>query len=390
MILTIPLAWMQLTHQKIRFLVALGGIVFIITLLFMQLGFQDALYKSATQVHNTIKGDLFLISSQYKALTSQQSFPRSRLYQALGFDGVQDANFLYVQFAKFKNPNTGQKYPIYVLGIDPATSAFNLPGVEKNLDTIKVANTLLFDQASRPEFGPIAKEFSQGKPPTIELYSFNEQVGSKIKVGGLFTLGPSFGVDGNLVANYLTLLELFTDRKADKIDIGLLTLKPGADLQKIRANLSANLPKDVEVITREEFVALEKDYWANRTPIGFVFNLSVTMAFIIGTAIVYQILYTNITNHLVEYATLKAMGFKNNYLLRVVFQQAMILSLVGYIPGFIIAMGLYKLAAKETQLPVEMNLHNGVIVLTSGVLMCICSGAVAIGKLRAADPADIF
>ena len=390
MILTIPLAWMQLTHQKIRFLVALGGIVFIITLLFMQLGFQDALYKSATQVHNTIKGDLFLISSQYKALTSQQSFPRSRLYQALGFDGVQDANFLYVQFAKFKNPETGQKYPIYVLGIDPATSAFNLSGVEKNLDTIKVANTVLFDQASRPEFGPIVKEFSKGKTINVELYSFNEQVGSKIKVGGLFTLGPSFGVDGNLVVNYLTLLELFTDRKADKIDIGLLTLKPGVDLRKVMANLSANLPKDVEVITREEFVALEKGYWANRTPIGFVFNLSVTMAFIIGTAIVYQILYTNISNHLVEYATLKAMGFKNNYLLRVVFQQAMILSLVGYIPGFIIALGLYRLAAKETQLPVEMNLHNGIIVLTSGVLMCVFSGAVAIGKLRAADPADIF
>jgi putative ABC transport system permease protein len=381
---------MQLTHQKIRFLVALGGIVFIITLLFMQLGFQDALYKSATQVHNTIKGDLFLISSQYKALTSQQSFPRSRLYQALGFDGVQDANFLYVQFAKFKNPETGQKFPIYVLGIDPATSAFNLSGVEKNLDVIKVANTVLFDEASRPEFGPIVKEFSQGKVLNVELYSFNEQVGSKIKIGGLFALGPSFGVDGNLIVNYLTLLELFADRKADKIDIGLLTLKPGADIRKVMANLSANLPKDVEVITRKEFVALEKGYWANRTPIGFVFNLSVTMAFIIGTAIVYQILYTNITNHLVEYATLKAMGFKNNYLLRVVFQQAMILSLVGYIPGFIIALGLYKLASKETQLPVEMNLHNGIIVLTSGVLMCIFSGAVAIGKLRAADPADIF
>ena len=390
MILTIPLAWMQLTHQKIRFAVALGGIVFIITLLFMQLGFQDALYKSATQVHNNLKGDLFLISSQYKALTSQQSFPRARLYQALGFDGVEAVKFLYVQFAKFKNPETGQKYPIYVLGMDPAESVFNLPGVEKNLDIIKVANTVLFDEAARPEFGPIAKEFSQGKPLNVELYSFNEQVGSKIKVGGLFALGPSFGVDGNLVVNYLTLLELFTDRKADKIDIGLLTLKPGADIQKVRANLSANLPKDVEVITRKEFVAIEKGYWANRTPIGFVFNLSVTMAFIIGTAIVYQILYTNITNHLVEYATLKAMGFKNNYLLRVVFQQAMILSLVGYIPGFIIALGLYKLAAKETQLPVEMNLHNGILVLISGVLMCICSGAVAIGKLRAADPADIF
>ena len=390
MIFSIPLAWLQLTRQKARFLVALAGIVFVVILLFMQLGFQDALYASATHLHTNLRGDLFLISSQYKALTSHQSFPRSRLYQTLGFDGVEAVSPLYLQFAKVKNPQTGQKYQIFVLGFDPATPVLNLLDVQQNINILKSSNMALFDRASRPEFGPIAKEFSKSSPVNIELFSSNEIVGHRVEVGGLFTLGPSFGVDGNLIINYLTLLQIFNDRRAGNIDIGLITLKHGASIQKVISNLKFNLPKDILVLTRQEFVAFEKDYWATRTPIGFVFNMSVSMGFIIGTAIVYQILYNNISNQLVEYATLKAIGFKNNYFLSIVFQQALILSFLAYIPGFLISTILYDLASKLTYLPIVMSANKVALVLISTVIMCLFSGSIAISKLRAADPSDIF
>ncbi len=390
MIFSIPLAWLQLTQQRVRFMVALAGIVFVVVLMFMQLGFQDALYTSATHVHTNLRGDLFLISSQYKALTSQQSFPRSRLYQALGFDGVESVTPLYLQFARLKNPKTGQKYPIYILGFDPATPVLNLPDVNQNINILKLSNMVLFDQASRPEFGPIAEEFNQGKTVSIEIFTENQPVGYRVEVGGLFKLGPSFGVDGNLVVNYSTILQIFQDRQAGEINVGLITLKPSAEPQKVIANLSINLPKDILILTRQEFVAFEKDYWASRTPIGFVFNMSVSMGFIIGTAIVYQILYTNISNQLVEYATLKAIGFKNNYLLGVVFQQALILSCLGYLPGLAISSVLYNVAKNNTYLPIIMNLNKAAIVLISAVLMCLISGTIAQGKLRSADPSDIF
>jgi len=125
----IPLAWLQLAKQKIRFFVALAGIAFVAVLMFMQIGFQDALYSSATQVHQNLQGDLFLISAQYKSLTSNQSFSRSRLYQALGFYGVDSVESLHVQFAKLKNPINGRKYPIYVLGFDPVKPIFKLPEI---------------------------------------------------------------------------------------------------------------------------------------------------------------------------------------------------------------------------------------------------------------------
>lgn len=390
MIFSIPLAWLQLTRQKARFIVALAGIVFVVILLFMQLGFQDALYASATHLHTNLRGDLFLISSQYKALTSYQSFPRSRLYQVLGFDGVEAVSPLYLQFAKVKNPQTGQKYQIFVLGFDPATPVLNLLDVQQNINILKFSNMALFDRASRPEFGPIAKELSQGSSVNIEVFSSNEPVGHRVEVGGLFTLGPSFGVDGNLIINYLTLLQIFKDRRSGNIDIGLITLKPSASIQKVIANLQVNLPKDILVLTRQEFVAFEKSYWATRTPIGIVFNMSVSMGFVIGTAIVYQILYNNISNQLVEYATLKAIGFKNNYFLSIVFQQALILSFLAYIPGLLISTILYDLAGKLTYLPIVMSANKVALVLISAVIMCLFSGGIAISKLRAADPSDIF
>jgi putative ABC transport system permease protein len=390
MILSIPLAWYQLSRQKVRFLVVLAGITFIVVLMFMQLGFQDALYSSATQVHRNLKGDLFLISSQYKALTSQQSFPRARLYQALALDGTESVSPLYVQFAKFKNPQSGQKFPIYVLGFDPAQPVINLPGVEENIDILKQPNMVLFDRGSRDEFGPIAADFLAGQTVDLEIFPYNDQVGYRVRIGGLFKLGPSFGVDGNLVVNYSTILRIFKEREPDRIDIGAIIVKPGTDLQQFKANLLAYLPDDVKVYTRQEFVDVEKGYWSVRTPIGFIFSLMVTMGFVIGVVVVYQILYTNIASHMVAYATLKAIGFKNTYLLNLVFQQAGVLAVLGYIPGFAISLGLYDVASNATRLPVTMDIGKMLVVFISTVSMCFISAFFSMLKLRSIDPADVI
>ncbi|MDZ7965281.1 MAG: ABC transporter permease DevC [Nostoc sp. DedSLP03] len=392
MIFKIPLAWLQLAQQKVRLLVAVAGIGFIVLLMFVQLGFQDALYSSATAVHQNLKGDLFLVSSQYKSLTSNQSFSRTRLYQSLGFDGVESVSPMYLQFAKLKNPATSEKYSIYVIGFDPGRPVMNLPEVEKNLDKLKIPDVVLFDRGSRPEFGPIAEKFNAGDTKqTVEIFPFNSLIGYKVRIGGLFTLGPSFGVDGNLLVSDSTFLRINPNtRPADMIDIGLISLKPGTNAETVLKNLQASLPNDVQVFTRQGFIDFEKNYWAVRTPIGFILNLMLTMAAVVGVVIVYQILYSNIATQFVAYATLKAIGYANSYLLNVVFQQALILAILGYIPGFLTSVLLYSFAAEATKLPIVMTTNNAVIVLTSTVLMCITSGALAINKLRSADPGEIF
>jgi putative ABC transport system permease protein len=392
MVVKTPLAWLQLVRNKVRSLVAVAGIAFIVILMFMQLGFQDALYSSATQVHRHLKGDLFLVSSQYKALTANQSFFRTRLYQSLGFNGVESVSAMYLGFAKFKNPDTGQKYSIYVIGFEPGKAVMAMPEIEESLDKIKIPDVVLFDENSRPEFGDVAQRFKQNQTEAIiEIYPFNSITGYRVRVGGLFKLGPSFGVDGNLIVSDSTFLRIFPNsRPAEMIDIGAITLVPGANPQKIIKNLRENLPNDILIFTREGFINFEKEYWSNRTPIGFILNLMLSMASIVGIVIVYQILYSNISTQLVAYATLKAIGYANNYLLVVVFQQAFILAVLSYIPGAIISWWLYDFAMEATKLPIMMSIHNAILVLISTILICMISGALAINKLRSTDPADIF
>jgi putative ABC transport system permease protein len=390
-ILAIPLAWLQLVHYRVRFLATLAGITFVVILLFMQLGFQEALFESSVRVHNTLQGDLFLISSQYKSLTAQQNFPRTRLYQALALEGVESVYPLYFGFGKLKNITNGQKFSIFVFGINPADPIFTLPEINQGLNFLKLPDVVLFDRNSRSEFGPVAEDFNQQGTAKIEIAEFNEIIlAQEFEVKGLFSIGPSFGVDGNLITSDSTFLRSFSDREAGKIDLGIITLKPNYPPEQIQQNLAAYLPPDIEVLTRQEFINREKQYWDLRTPVGFIFRMMVIMGFVVGIGISYQVLYSNISSHIVEYATLKAIGFANRYLSKTVFQQAFLLAFLGYIPGTIITFGLYDIAYEATQLPVIMTLSKGLTVLICIFFMCIISGFLAIQKLQSADPADIF
>ena len=380
----IPLAWLQLSREKMRLLVALAGISFADILMFMQLGFRDALFDSAVTLHKNLQGDVFLLSPQSEAIISMKSFPRRRLYQALGFEGVQSISPMYMDTALWKNPETRGTRGILVLGFNPRDSVLDLPGVTQNLDTIKMPDVVLFDDTSRPEFGPISQWFNQGKDVTTEVGE------RRIKVGGVFSLGASFGADGNIVTSDLNFLRLFPKRDRGLIDIGAIKLEPTADLENVLINMRQNLPEDVRVLSKEELIEFEKKYWQTGTAIGFIFTLGTSMGFIVGMVIVYQILYTDVTDHLPEYATLKAMGYKDSYLLTIVFQEALILALLGYFPGIFLASGLYGLTRIATNLPMAMTLVRAVTVLVLTIIMCCVSGAIAVRKLEAADPADIF
>jgi ABC-type antimicrobial peptide transport system, permease component len=179
-------------------------------------------------------------------------------------------------------------------------------------------------------------------------------------------------------------------RGLNTVDIGLLRVRPGADVEAIARTLRDQLPKDVAVLTKPEFVDMELDYWRNNTAIGFVFTLLTIMSFVVGIILVYQILYTDVADHWTQYATLKAIGYSNRYLLGVVFQQALLLGMMGFIPGYLTALVLYRVTANATGLLMQMTLGRGLNILLATVLMCLISGAIAIRKVQSADPAEVF
>ncbi len=381
----IPLAWLQLTREKIRLLVALAGIAFACILMFMQLGFQDSLLESAIRFHVALKGEIFLVSPQSNALIAMNTFSQRRLYQALGFEGVRAISPVYVGFALWKNPQTRRTRSIFVVGVDPSADLLELPELTPDkLEEIKKADVVLFDRRSRSEFGPIPKWFESGREV------FTEVGNRRVQVGGLFEMGATFGADGTILTSDLNFLRIFPQRERGLVDIGVVQLQPGVDPQPLLQQMRALLPEDVRVLSRAEFIDMEQSYWEEGTAIGFIFGLGVAMGFIVGIVIVYQILYTDVSDHLAEYATLKAMGYTDTYLLGVVFQEAILLAGLGYIPAFALAVLLYDLTANATLLPIAMTFNRAVLVLLLAVSMCFISGAIAVRRLRAADPADIF
>ena len=249
----IPLAWLQLSREKIRLIIALAGIAFAVILMFMQLGFQAALYNSAVRFHQNLQGDLILISARSKALSFMEPFSWRRLYQVLGVNGVAAVSPVYVGFADWKNPQDGSFRTIYVYGFQPYGSAFQLPEVSQNLDKLKLNETILFDRASRSEYGPIADTFQQEKVVLTELG------GKRINVVGLFTLGPSFGSDGNIITSDSNFLRLFSNRRSGEINIGLIQLQSDVNRQTVLNTVKAILPPDVRVLTHQGFVQYEKN-----------------------------------------------------------------------------------------------------------------------------------
>jgi putative ABC transport system permease protein len=381
----IPLAWLQLMREKIRLLVALAGITFACILMFMQLGFQDSLLESAIRFHVALKGEIFLVSPQSNALIAMNTFSQRRLYQALGFEGVRAVSPVYLSFALWKNPETRRTRSIFVVGVDPSADLVDLPGLTPDeLEEIKKADVVLFDRRSRSEFGPIAQWFEAGQEVVTEVGN------RRVRVGGLFEMGATFGADGTILTSDLNFLRIFPQREPGLVDIGVVQLQPGVDPKPLLDQMRALLPEDVRVLSRAEFIDMERSYWEEGTAIGFIFGLGVAMGFIVGIVIVYQILYTDVSDHLAEYATLKAMGYTDTYLLGVVLQEALLLAVLGYIPAFALAVLLYDLTANATLLPIAMTFNRAMLVLGLTVSMCFISGAMAVRRLRAADPADIF
>ncbi len=378
-----PLGWLQLSHEKGRLLVALSGIAFADILMFMQLGFQNALYDSNTRLNRSLQTDIVLVSPKARNMQNLSTFSRRRLYQAMDIPGVKSAEPFYANTIVWKNPKTRKEATVQLIGFNSDRSAFNLPEVNQQLNKLKLPDTVIFDRGSRGDY--------QETILAVDTKSVTTEVeGRTITVAGLFTLGASFGADGTLMTSDQNFLLMFPRREAASISLGLVYLTQGADEQQVVKAMRSHLPDDVRVMTHAEFVEFEENYWKSSSPIGFIFGLGTAMAFVVGVVIVYQVLSTDVNAHLKEYATFKAMGYNNGYLLSVVFEEAVILAVLGFIPGAILPLGLYSLAAKATSLPIYMTVFRAILVLFLTLIMCGMSGAIATRKLQSADPADMF
>ncbi|EED31763.1 glycolipid ABC exporter (DevE) family, permease protein [gamma proteobacterium NOR5-3] len=379
------LGWRQLWHQPMRLFSAVLGITFAVILVFVQLEFREAIYQSAVRYHVSMDYGLVMLSPKTDYLIAARQFPRARLFQARGFDGVEAVSPVYLDRGSWRNPvQRSATRTIFMVGVNPKDRGYDRLLTPEQKELIKLRDHLIFDRMSRPEYGPVVEKADAGE--TVET-AINDR---EIIIDGVYSVGTSFGLDGGVVSSDLNFLRVFPDRKFSAIDLGLIHLAPDADPEAVRAEIQAAIPNDVMVMTPEEFRGKEIRYWNKTTPVGYLFAFGAVIGLVVGLIIVYQILFADVQDHLQEYATLKAMGYRQSYLRGVVLQEAVILSICGFVPGMLISNFVFSRAVDATRLPLEMTQENALTVFTLTLVMCCVSGIFALRKLGAVDPAEVF
>jgi len=375
-----PLARLNLLHQKGRTAVAVAGISFTVTLLFMQLGFVGSVLRSALLVYDAMDFDLLISSPKYIAITQPEMFPQARLYQAGGLPEVEDVRPLYVTRILWRNPETRYRRAVVMLGVDPANSGFSESRngeLARQIPALAKPDTVLVDRLSRPECGP------------RETGTVTEAGTHRLTIIGQFTLGPGFEA-GQVIVSDQTFSKLCGDRPLADVNVGLVRLRSGADPEKVQKELQDRLPSDVVVLTRSQVAWREQRFWVISTPTGIIFGTGMLVAILFGLVITYQVLSLEVAQRLSEYATLKALGFSDRFLDGIVVRQALLLSGASFLPGIVGALAIYHGVQSVTQLPVEMTFARAVSVLILTLIVGAASGLMSLRILRRADPVDLF
>jgi putative ABC transport system permease protein len=373
------LAWHNLLHNKAKTGVAIAGVVFAIVLMFMQLGFLEAVKVSATLIYDVLDFDICLRSKDYLHLADARSISRQRLTQAGSVRGVERGSPLTIASNAWRNAANGEQRAILCFGVVPGDPIFLDAAIQRQVhDKLVRPDVLLIDTKTRREYGP------------LDTGSNVELSGAAVQIAGAYTCGAGLSSGGALIMSDRGLHKVTPLLNDDTVSLGLLKVAADENADDIAARLRNSLPDDVDVLTRQEVLASELTHWVYETNYGLIFQTGVLVALIVGTAIVYQVLASDVASLLPEYATLKAMGYGNGYLAATILRQGLALALLGFLGGAVVSEMLYGVTSAGAQIPVRMTAANLALVLSLSIVMCSCSGLAALRKAFQADPAELF
>lgn len=379
----LPIGWLQLTHNRTRFAAALAGVAFANVLVFVQLGIMNSMGAATLRPYDFFQADIMISAGDANSLTDGGNVARQWLLQAMADPDVTDAMGLFLANVAW---DRGEKdISLSTFGVDPVKPGFINPDIAGDLSMLQVQNAAIIDRLARG----LAKEEAASIRPQSPL-AFEAQ-GRTVVAYTTFAGGGGFGGDGYMLVSDQTFLSLFPSRSSTAPDHILLSVRPGANVDAAIARLR-NLISDPSLRIRSYAQAAQDDltYQQTRRPTGIIFGFGVLIGVLVGLVIVYQVLSTDVADHLREYATFKAMGYGPGFFLGVVFEEALVLGVMGFIPGLIVGTAILTLMGKITTLPLGMSLSMALSVFVGTVVFSALSGAIATRRLAAADPADLF
>jgi putative ABC transport system permease protein len=359
-----------------------GGIGFAVLLMLMQLGFERAFFSASLEVIRLLDGDIFLQSASKYRFATRDPFPRSDLEAARAVSGVGSAWPLYADWFDvfWKNPVDGKTFLVRVFAFDPDHPVLRLPDVEGKLEELSGLDTVAVDRHARRFLG------MDRAAPQSELN------GVKVRIAGSFSLGPDFESDGTVVTSDRTFAQFLPGPGGSPpgVEVGVLRLRTGSDAAAVQQALRAALPPEIAVMTKGQLIELERKFQADVSSAGPIFAMGTLVGFVVGMLIAYQIIYTDLTEQLPQYATMKAIGYRTRYLIRVVLEQAAFSGLAGWIPAWFLSILLFRIVGEVALLPMQMTTELTLISLGLTLGMCLISAVLAIRRVITADPAEVF
>jgi putative ABC transport system permease protein len=379
----LPIGWLQLVHQRGRFAAALSGVAFANVLVFVQLGLMSSVGGSTLRPYEFFQGDILISAADANTLADGGNVARQWMLQALADPDVVDGMGLFVAMVPWDRGETD--ISLTTFGIDPFRADFLAPEIAVDIDVLQVQGAAIIDRLAR---GLTREEAAAIRLPTP--LSFETQ-GRTLTAYDTFAGGGGFGGDGYLLVSDQTFLSLFPARRSGAPDHVLLRLRPGAQPDMVVERLR-DLIADPTLRIRSytDAMAEEVRFQQTQRPTGVIFGFGVLIGVLVGIVIVFQVLSADVADHLREYATFKAMGYGQGFFLGVVVEEAVILGVLGFIPGVLAGWGILALMAKVTTLPLFISFEMAVTVFVGTVVFSALSGVIATRRLASADPADLF
>jgi putative ABC transport system permease protein len=381
----LPVGYLQLTHHPGRLLAALAGVAFANVLVFVQLGLAGSMGESVAVPYRLFQQDLLLVSpAETETLSDASTLPRQRLYQALVHPDVTGGTLVYMARSTWL-PDNESSSSIQFFGLAPEDGTFFHPGLADSLLSLSLADTALVDVLTR--FVDM-RSFAGARPDApIPFEIQNRQLGAI----GTVSIGGGFGGDGVFIVSNQTFFHLFPGRSAATPSHILLSLAPGANADRVAAELTQLYPPDtIQIRPINTAMEHEQRYQMTERPTGLIFAFGVIIGVIVGIVIAYQVLSADVADHIREYATFKAMGYRQGFFVGVILEEAIILAAIGFWPGLAFSQLFYSTLAYLTNIPIFMTPERAVAVFIGTIVACSISGVLAMRKLAAADPADLF
>jgi len=374
-----------------RFFASLGGIVFAVQLVLVQVGIYVGFVHSSSLLIRESRADFWVAAKEMQYLEITLPVPYSWIAKARAVDGVAAAEPIIIRSIIFENDVGALDYG-RVVGFDPAGSLVHIDDRPVgDLREIAKAGAFAADVSQLSSLGltGIGGEGSiRSKKARLVALVHNTQP----------TVSPTFlytSLRNAVLWSPITVDEFVRDPLVTSFDVNsplnflLVKAQPGADLAKLQMALEHALPNS-RVLPKAEMMAVTERYWIKRTNVGFILGLCAVLGILVGVVVVAQILYTSVNEHVREYGTVKALGIPDRLLYASIVTQAVAMAVIGFFPGLLLGLAISDYAQNVRGVAISITLPIVLEVLGLSIAMCVIAAIFAVRRAMTIDPMIVF